>query len=89
MGDITAQQARSVHTSDYTHADSERMGVDNPLARLKGHLDRCIKPPIDYQRLRIAALIVQEHLTVRHGNFSAGWSKLKTAYTKAQLTRVV
>jgi len=88
MGDITAQQARSVHTSDYTHADSERMGVDNPLARLKGHLDRCIKPPIDYPRLKLAAQVVQEHLKRRDGKFAAGWSKLKAAYTEAQLSRI-
>lgn len=87
-GHITAEQARSVHSSVYSHADVERMGVEDPLARLKQHLDRCIRPPIDYPRLMIAAGIVSEHLVPSVEGFRSGWSKLKKPYTETQLARL-
>lgn len=76
-GLITPEEARSVTLSTYTHADRPRMNVQFPLVPLKEALERCVQPPIDYGRLRIAADIVREH-TLRQGKvFVSGWPKLR------------
>lgn len=78
-GLITAEEARSVTLSTYTHADRPRMNVKFPLVPLKEALERCVRPPIDYRRLKIAADIVREN-TVRQGTeFVSGWPKLREA----------
>lgn len=81
-GALTAAQARSVHLDNYSHAGEVRLNVDDPISRLKGHLDRCIRPQLDYPKLRKAAAIVQSHVHVKDGNFRAGWSILRHKYTE-------
>ncbi|CAA2108495.1 hypothetical protein VVAX_05004 [Variovorax paradoxus] len=81
-GLITREEARSVTLSTYTHADRPRMNVQFPLVPLKEALERCVQPPIDYRRLRIAADIVREH-TLRQGKeFVSGWPKLRKGYAE-------
>jgi len=84
-GKVTNQHASSVHTGTYNHPEAPRMNVADPLARLKGHLDRCVTPPLDYRVLRIAADIVKRHTVKTKGEFKSGWPKLLTAHTKDQL----
>jgi integrase len=88
FGQLTAKGARSSHLTVYSHAGEVRLNVDNPLARLKGHLDRCIVLPLDYVRLRRAAYMVTRQ-TVRKasGKFESGWPMLSTAQTAAHLKR--
>jgi len=85
---MTAQQARSVHLKVYTHADAPRMNVEYPLARLKAELERCVRPPIDFARLRIAAAIVREHVVKRGTVFKSGWAPQRLAYTQLQVERI-
>lgn len=76
-GQLTAKGARSSHLTVYGHAGEVRLNVDNPLARLKGHLDRCIVLPLDYLRLRRAAYVVTRQTVVNaKGKFKSGWSTL-------------
>ena len=87
-GQLSAMAARSVHYNGYSHPGQARLNVDNPLARLKSHLDRCIQVPLDYSRLRLAARIVTEHTVARAGEFNSGWPKLRRDYTAAQVKRL-
>lgn len=64
------------------------MNVADPLARLKGHLDRCVTPPLNYRVLRIAAGIVQRHTLKSKGAFESGWPKLRAEHTKRQLLKL-
>lgn len=81
-GQLTAQASRSSHLSAYSHAGEVRLNVDNPLAKLKGHLDRCIVLPLDYLRLRRAAYIVTRQTVVgANGKFESGWSTLSKMAT--------
>lgn len=76
-GQLTAQCARSSHLCVYSHAGEVRLNVDNPLARLKGRLDRCILLPLDYLRLRRAAYIVTRPTVVgASGRLESSWSTL-------------
>jgi integrase len=45
-GKVTQEMARSVHLSVYSHADSARLNVNDPMLRLKSHLERCIMAPL-------------------------------------------
>ena len=87
-GKITNADASSVHTVRYNHPGIPSMNVADPLARMKGHLDRCVTPPLDYRLLRIAAGIVQSHTLNSKGSYESGWSKLRTAHTTDQLLKL-
>jgi integrase len=87
-GKITNQHASSVHMGTYNHPEAPRMNVVDPLARMKGHLDRCVTPPLDYRVLRIAAGIVQSHTLKINGAYQTGWSKLRTGHTHDQLLKL-
>jgi integrase len=89
-GQLTTKGARSVHFTTYGgHGGEVRLNVDNPLARLKSHLDRCIVLPLDYVRLRRAAYIVsQETVPNARGQFKSGWSKLDRKLTASHLERL-
>ncbi len=85
---VTVAQSRSVHTSTYSHPDKPRLNVDSPLARLKEHLDRCIRVPLDYDSLRRAADIVKEHTVKGPSGFRSGWPSQDLKYTDVQLKRL-
>lgn len=87
-GQLSATAARSVHYNGCSHPGQARLNVDNPLARLKSQLDRCIQVPLDYARLRLAARIVTEHTVARAGKFNSGWAKLRQGHTAAQVKRL-
>lgn len=87
-GQLSTAAARSVHYNGYSHPGQARLNVENPLARLKSHLDRCIQIPLDYARLRLAARIVTEHTVASATEFRSGWSKLKLGHTAAQVRRL-
>ena len=87
-GKVTNQHASSVHTGTYNHPEAPRMNVADPLARLKGHLDRCVTPPLDYRVLRIAADIVERRTVKSQGEFKSGWPKLLTAHTADQIKKL-
>ncbi|MFG6443567.1 hypothetical protein [Roseateles sp. LKC17W] len=44
--------------------------------------------PIDYERLRVAASIVAEHLRRTPEGFAAGWPLQNRRYTEQQLSRL-
>ena len=79
-------QRNSTHLKAYMHA----AGFEDPgiklMQRLKMHLDFSLAYPIDAERLRRAAIIVREHLTVtgdeEHAVFSSGWHTNKKAYAE-------
>jgi len=87
-GKISADQARSVHMRTYTHADKSVLDSQYPLSRLHSYLDAAIKVPLDYARLRKAAVIVTEHMVKTMEGFKSGWSPLKQAHTDEQLERL-
>jgi integrase len=87
-GKVTNQHASSVHTGTYNHPDSPRMNVADPLGRMKGHLDRCVTPPLNYRVLRIAASIVEAHTLKSSCNYKTGWSKLRKGHTRDQLLKL-
>ena len=87
-GRISAEQARSEHIRTYTHADKPVLNREYPLARLHQHLDNAIKVPLDYARLRKAAIIVTEHLVKTMDGFKSGWSPLKHAHVEEQIRRL-
>ncbi len=87
-GRITPSGARSVHLSVYTHSDLQRMGVDYPLVRFKAHLERCINPPIDYDRLSRAASVVLSHTRKVGNRFVSGWPAQRASYTQSQIQKL-
>lgn len=80
------RQRTSVHLGTYADA----AGYEDPgiklLQRLKMHLDFSLAYPIDVERLRRAAIIVREHLTVSRvgssAQFSSGWHTNKKTYAQ-------
>lgn len=87
-GKISAEQAQSVHVLTYTHADKPVVNREHPLARLHQHLDNAIQVPLDYARLRKAAIIVTEHVVKTMDGFKSGWSPLQQDHTDAQIARL-
>lgn len=87
-GRITPSGAQSVHLKVYTHSDLQRMGVDYPLARFKKHLERCINPPIDYDRLSRAASVVLNHTKTVGSRFVSGWPAQRVSYTESQIRKL-
>ncbi len=87
-GTIRSSDARGVHLTVYTHSDLQRMGVNYPLARYKEHLERCIRPPIDYDRLSRAAGIVLKHTKKVRNDFISGWPAQRIAYTHEQIKKL-
>jgi integrase len=88
IGEITAKQAQSVHIRTYTHADRAALNSEYPIERMQRHLDNAIQEPLDYARLRKAAVIVTEHMVKTMEGFKSGWSPLKHAHTDEQLERL-
>jgi hypothetical protein len=73
-GLITAEQAQSVHIKVYTHADKNSLDEKYPIARLRQHLDNAVKVPLDYVRLRKAAVIVTNSTRKTPRGYSSGLS---------------
>ena len=88
-GSTSAGARHSTHLRTYVHAgEYEQDGV--PLqVRLKAHLDTTLDYPLDLKRLRIAARIVREHVTVdRNGArpvYTSGWHTNKRAYAEERV----
>lgn len=87
-GAMTKKQARSLHLPTYTHPTTPRLDISYPAARLKTEIERSVKLPIDYARLRKAAAIVVEHLRRTPEGFAAGWPLQNHRYTERQLSRL-
>ena len=85
---IKESATRSVHLGTYSHPSEVRMGTTRPLQSMKAALERCIQPPIDYTRLRLAAQIVLEHTRKVGKAFTTGWPAQRADYTAKQLARL-
>ena len=85
-------QRNSSHLKAYLHA----AGFEDPgvklMQRLKAHLDASLAYPIDAERLRRAAIIVREHLTVScvgsSAVFSSGWHTNKKFYAEQMVSQL-
>ena len=87
-GLITEEEARSVHMSDYSHPDVDRMSAASPLALMKEALERSVVLPLDYPGLKIAARIVLEHTRKRGDTFVTGWPGQRQKYTAEQVAKL-
>ena len=83
-GLMSRAQARSIHMSTYAGGTEPRLDVPNVLVHLKRALERCVRPDLDYAKLRIAADIVRQHLRLRLGDAVAGWPAQNRKYTATQ-----
>lgn len=87
-----AGSRNSTHLGTYVHAgEFEQEGL--PLqARLKGHLDATLVYPLDMNRLRLAARIVREHVTVdRNGAkplYRSGWHTNNRVHAEKMVRRL-
>ena len=87
-----AGSRNSTHLGTYVHAGAfEQEGL--PLqARLKGHLDATLVYAIDMNRLRIAARIVMEHVTVDRSGaqpvYRSGWHTNKRGHAEKMVRRL-
>jgi len=84
-GLISRAQARSIHMSTYASGNEPRLDVPNVLLHLKRALEQCVRPDLDYAKLRIAADIVRQHLRVRERKVVAGWPAQNRRYTASQV----
>lgn len=87
-GKMTVEQARSVFTTTYTHADKARLNTEYPLAKLHHWLDLAIQVPLDYPSLTKAASIVTEHLVKTKDGFHSGWFAGNRKYAEKQIKRL-
>ena len=88
-GLITEEEARSVHMTDYSHPDEDRLNSISPLALMRDALERSVRLPLDYTGLKVAAQIVLEHTRKVGDRFVTGWPAQRVKYTAAQLARLV
>jgi integrase len=87
-GVLTKKQARSVHLRTYTHSAQSRASVNDPVAHHKAELERAVRLPLDYAKLRIAADIVRKHLVRTPDGFEAGWAAQNKRYAKEQVSKL-
>jgi integrase len=85
---ISKSAVRSVHLSRYAHPGEQRLGTENVLLPMKQALERSLKLPLDYERLKLAADIVKVHTVKKGKRFVAGWSPLRRSYTDEQLLKL-
>lgn len=87
-GAIT-RDGSSTHINTYVHARDFEQRDMKLFARLKLHMDNTLIYPLDFERLRRAALIVQE-TTVRSGpdGFESGWHTNNKKLTERMLARL-
>jgi integrase len=87
-GEITKEEATSVHRTIYTHPDQERPGTDHPILKLKAALEQAVVLPLDYERLARCAEIVRTHLKPVGGSFRSGWAAQNEKYTRSMVDRL-
>jgi hypothetical protein len=87
-----AFRSNSAHYGTYTHPEAYAEEGRTFFERLKQHLDHSIHYPLDFEKLKLAADVVLEHVKIQKvkgdDQVVSGWHVNKEKYTAQMLQRL-